>query len=369
MKLGTVTDVHLGNHRRFGGETVGGLNHRCLMTMETLALAAKKARELKVDALVIGGDLFDTSRPEPQIIAAAQKALGDTPTVIMLGNHDQVSSERGDHALGPMDPISNVVTEPTVIELGDGELWAVPFRPGRAADWLPTVMAEVQGTVRAPKRGSPASPPRVLALHLGLSDGDTPPWLKDAHDSVPASLVAELAKKYDMSFVVAGNWHDHKVWVTADVTVVQCGTLCPTGFDNPGLRGYGSLVVYDSVVGGFTRYEIPGPRFIKLTWPKAVLETAPGMKVFVEVTAKREDLKDARAWVDDGVKDGILAGGEVVADSTEVQIAVRAAAQEAKSAGSLDEALVSFVKEMPLDDGVDRAAVLARAKCYLGGAG
>lgn len=42
---------------------------------------------------------------------------------------------------------------------------------------------------------------------------------------------------------------------------MQGGALVPTGFDNKGLRGYGTLAIIDSVDQSLHWRELPGPRF------------------------------------------------------------------------------------------------------------
>jgi len=369
MRVGFVADLHTGNHRRFGGPVESGLNRRCRETVATLRAAVAKAKERNCSVIVILGDLFDTSHPEPQLIAAVQASL-DIESVAIMGNHDQVSMMPGDHALGPLNPVATVVDSPRVLHLQDVELWAIPFRTGRAADWLPQVMAEVQGG--SASQGSSASPRRILALHLGLSDGDTPPWLQDAHDSISAKTVGDLCAQYGIQHAFAGNWHDHKQWSFGRCLVTQVGTLCPTGWDNPGATSYGQLVIYDSKTGVVACETIPGPRFLKADpsndgglISQLALE---GNKVYVRCDAQPELMDIAAKALEELKAAGTIVDGEIVPEGSEEQAAARTAAMAAKSADTLDEALAAFVKEMPLPESVDRAAVLARAKTYLGGA-
>lgn len=94
-----IADTHIANHRRFAGESRACINVRCHTTLNSLEQAVESAR----GTLVVLGDIFDTVRPEPQVIAAVQLALWETHTTfLLLGNHDMVSTQPGDHALGPL---------------------------------------------------------------------------------------------------------------------------------------------------------------------------------------------------------------------------------------------------------------------------
>lgn len=364
MRLAFCADPHIGNHRRFGGPVVAGINTRCRLALDTLGRAVATAQKAKCEALVVLGDLFDTSRPEPQVIAAVQEVVKDMPLIVLLGNHDQVSAEPGDHALGPLSPVASIVETPQILTLGDVELWTIPFRPGRAVDWLPQVLAEVQGESRS---GGQPPPIRVLTLHLGLQDDSTAPWLKDAHDSVPVDLVDQLMQQYRIALAFAGNWHDQKQWVRQGI-ITQVGTLCPTGWDNPGMKGYGGLAILDSQRIPIVKLmEVPGPRFVKLRsaagpWPK------DENQVFVKLIAPPDFMDTAGKWIQAEKDAKRIFDGEVEPEGTEERVAAVTAAQTARSATTLDEAVAGFVGEMQLPEGVKRDAVLARVKRYLGGA-
>jgi hypothetical protein len=352
-----------------GGPIEAGLNRRARMTVDVLKRAKAEADKANAEFIVLG-DLFDTSRPEPQLITAVQEALmGVRSSTTLRGNHDTDSELPGDNALGPLKPISNVIEQPTIAPVGEGEVWFVPFRPGRAADWFPkAVDALAAASVKKV---------RVLCFHLGISDEDTPPWLKDSHDSVPASLVLEVCRKHGIEAAFAGNWHTREVFFAPTAHpqlggvpyIVQCGTLCPTGFDNPGLEDVGGLAFYDSELKRLSWKEIPGPRFLKCSTVSeaADLTRKPGNSFFVEITMKQEHLDAAKKWVESAKDGGIILDGEVLPDAAELNVATRTAATVARSAETLAESLDGFVKAMPLPEGVDRAAVLSRAKGYLGG--
>lgn len=362
MKVAFVADVHVGNHRRHGGAVEAGLNQRCRAAVDVLHHAKRRARELDAPFVVLG-DLFDTTRPEPQVITAVQHALSGVETYLLMGNHDQYSVAPGDHALGPLDGFSmtEVIEKPGIVDFNGVELWAVPFRPGDARVWLPEVMRTSFQNTQPPKV-------RVLCLHLGLIDDDTPPYLKDAHDAVPVDLVGELAERYGIRYAVAGNWHARRLWsmVEPRVHVMQVGALVPTGWDNPGLEGYGTLAILDSEAGTLTYEELTGPRFVKTRTVEEAYEVAGeakrlGHQLYLQMVAPPDQLASTLALLDIPG----LAAVEVVPDAAQSEQAARSAADAARSGETLGTALGGFVEEMKLEEGVDRAAVLRRARGYL----
>lgn len=385
MRIAWVADVHLGNHKVYGGQVVAGLNARCRMVLDTLRAAYSLATQENCQALFVDGDLFDTAKPPPQLLAAVQLVISQFPgltTYIMLGNHDMESAADGDHALGPLAPVAKLITKPQKIGLrGKGvdevEVWAVPFQPGKAEEWLPLVLAEVQGQ---PPVVSSASSPKLLALHLGLRDkGKTPPWLLDAHDSVSIEQVQQLVQKHELSAVYAGNWHNPEEWVwydanrsaTTPLRAVQIGTLCPTGYDNPG-ETFGTMAIYDSHKNNGCRVlPVPGPRFHKVDGfdeLKELVKKSPGKLTFVRATVEPDDVAGAEDLIERAVEAGALGGGETMAEASEAQVALRQAAGVARSAETVDEAVENYVAAMPLKDPELRAAVLERVKGFLGGA-
>jgi hypothetical protein len=262
-----VADCHLGNHRRHAGPREASLNRRCREGLTVFRRAVQRAVELHAAAFVVLGDLFDDQRPLPQLVSAVQRILDPADEAgmrvhLLVGNHDLVSSALGDHALGPLTPLAFIHDRPTAVQVGprgEVELFLVPFGLGGApaSDWLPDVVRTIAaGGGRRPDR-------RVLGVHLGIRDGRTAPWLRDAPDAVDAELLSELCAEAGVGQALAGNWHFRRQWyfdaesvpeqavrkgARSGVGVTQLGALVPTGFDNPGLGEYGTLAVWEDGV-------------------------------------------------------------------------------------------------------------------------
>jgi len=366
LRLALIADCHVGNHARFGGPITAGLNLRCRIILDSIRKAAWLAADTRSE-LVILGDLFDTVTPTPQIVAAVGDALTRVSHVHMLvGNHDQVSLLNGDHALGPQSKMPNVTVyqSPDIMYAGTEEVWFVPFRPGDARAWLPGVLADLEAAADLVHRGVDAHrlEGRILALHLGLERAEIAPFMKGHYDAIPIGQLDELCKQFSITHVFAGNWHSR--WEgrgpKSRAYLMQVGTLAPTGWDNLGARNYGTVALFSQ--GDVEIEEVVGPRFLTVKSDDdlaAAFLLREQHHVFV-----REFVADGRfpCPADEAKK---FAGYEVARDKQETTIAVRTAATVARSASTMDEALVGFIAEMGLEDGIDRSAVLAQAKLYL----
>lgn len=364
-----VADVHVGNHRVFGGPTVAGVNARARACAKVLKDASDVARSLDA-RLVILGDLFDDARPSPAMEVLVAEAIGATPTMIIKGNHDSVSDIPGDHALGPLEFTENisVYEHPFQLAFPDVEVIFVPFRAGNGNDWLPPVVDGFQKATR----------PRVLCVHLGIKDSDSRqvPWLRDATDAVDVELLAEVCKRNGIQQVFAGNWHGRKEIHLNGVNIVQVGTLCPTGFDNPGFDYHGMAAEW-SPREAVTWHDLPGPRFVNVS-SEAQLTVAVGQakvrgcQLYVrwKVSGVAPEqaagvLAHSREVVRRAKEAGQLVAGEVVLDASVANGMARRAASAARSAETLAEALEAFVSNMPVADGVDRKRVLQLSQTFL----
>lgn len=367
--LAFVADVHIGNPKQHGGVLSCGVNARGRHVLEALQGAVKIANGVN-STLVVLGDLFDTVRPEAQLIAKVQdifKSANKTP-VCLLGNHEMVSTTLGDHSLAPLKPVATVVEEPTTLAFRDPrglekiDLTCIPFQPGPAVEWLPEALARVVGK---PVPSSLDAPVRALAIHLGIQDEATAPFLRGAHDSVPTSLVVELAKKHGFSHVFAGNWHDHRLWDLSGIRIEQMGALFPTGWNNPGIE-YGHLTVLTSKLK--EAFRVPGPRFVVVRTPKDLKQLEQGTfyvrseaseKHEAEIISKLSALQDmgkVLSWEHDRAVDG------------EEHAAARVALSDARAAAKAGgDALAEYVEAMPLLEGVERQAVLEKARSFLRG--
>ena len=374
MKIAAVADVHLGNHRRHGGDLVGGLNTRARLSVQVFGAALYESAKW-ADVFVVAGDLIDTTNPTPQLLAQTQTAIktANVPTNLVVGNHEQVSTRPGDHSLAPLWPVAAVIGEATVATDEDAPLIYVPYRDcenGLAMLLDSGAMTQHEGT------------DAVLFTHLGVKDGKTPPWLQGAHDCIDVDDLHKLMADHGIAVACVGNWHDHRYWKFDDgIEIVQCGALVPTGWDNataPRAIGttddpYGSLIKIDTDAPRgerVTRQIIPGPRFVSTKSTRAAVDCAKRAKtsgddLYLQITAS----VDARDSIRRELLPEIEARAvEVIVDKADVQARVESAAISAKDAKTVDRAVAEYVEAAPFATDVDRAEVLKRVRGYLAGA-
>ena len=368
MRVGCVADCHLGNHRKFGGPVVAGLNDRCRATLKALDDAVAAADKARCDIFKVVGDLFDASTPTPQLIAATQdilaRARGSMEVILVVGNHDQESATEGDHALGPLREWATIVDTPMILPRAGGNLLCLPYDARPAAEWFGPVVDSLCAAVS----------PDLIAMHLGMMDDNTPPWLRDSRDAVATQLVLEKMKEHEIPFGVAGNWHNHGAWGDDPErpNLVQCGALVPTGWDNEGLDGYGGLVIFDTEAKTVSAEVVPGPRFVKarnLSELKKAEKRAKDRKlqVYVQLVADPEEVQVSVAELEAAKARGVVVDGGVEMDAKLVQAAAQTAARGAQKAETTEEALSKFVESMPLDEDISRPEVLALCSGWLGG--
>lgn len=362
-----VSDIHLGNHRAHGGPLRNGLNARAMLVLETITAAIAAATREHCAFLVVAGDLFDVHNPSPPLIAAVQivfaGAVGMT-VVLGVGNHDRRSDEPGDNALAPLSPVAHVhelVAGNVLVGVNGERVIVVPYRKGNPEEWLNEVVREAVD--RIPGRAQKAT---ALAVHMGVKDERTPPWLQESEGAIDVGRLASIAAAHGIFDVFAGDWHDPRFWNIGPVRITQMGALCPTGWDNSG-DDYGCVAVWhpSGLIDRTTYHRVPGPRFRTfkdasnmLAWCEASRDA--GNTPHARLVASPTDLSAAVTWVKD-----MPYAIELLPDVAVIREAVERASAAARSGANLDAAIAAYVREMPLGDGVDRAKVERRARAFL----
>lgn len=362
-----LADVHLGNPKRHGGPTKIGVNWRGELVMRAFEWALSR----RAGHYVICGDLFDSSHPPAQLIERAAAALRKTQpsrATVLCGNHDQVSGLPKDNAVGCLWPNAYPVDgEPLVVKRCHHPLTLVPFRPGPAKTWLPEVLD------RASKDDMSGT---ILCIHLGISDEETVGYLSGSNDSVSVDLLRELCDWHGFEAVVAGNWHEHRVWDIdvdgGDGRIVQVGATAPTGFSNPGHDDYGWVSHWDGSM--FEHERVPGPRFVVMEGPLDAQDLREKMdpvnQYFIEGRCQPHDAQEVREVLEEmhATLDHVEAWSLRVV-RPEARAKAREAAKAARAAETLEEAVRAFVAGMELKEGVEPKEVLELAAGYLKGDG
>lgn len=355
MRLYSIADIHCGNHQAHGGELVAGMNKRCRSIFDVLWQVHDLVKSDPEGTLLVCGDLIDVVRPEAAILAELQRVCDDIPVIIFKGNHESNSDAPGDNALGPLRPVATIVETDTVFEFDDLTLWCIPFRRAPGELWLRDAFKACSEQETRP------APVRVVGVHLGIADKKTAKFLVGAPDSISVDVLAKLCSVYDVAQVYAGNWHDHRAWDlfdtqrNASTRIVQIGALVPTGWNNPGLDGYGGVGVFTpGAATPSTFMEIDGPRFLKTMTDSDLadaisLSPAVRARVYLRAYVDPEQV----STVSDRVRALGFAATEVHAHAVYRQVAAKQAASKAASADNADASVERYVMAAPLPKGID----------------
>jgi DNA repair exonuclease SbcCD nuclease subunit len=130
MRLLHVADVHL--QHSFVGLTPGRGRERRQELLDSLARVVDVAREQRVDALCIAGDLFERENTPPVVgdrLRATFARLGETPVLIAPGNRDFYTAGCLFDAVR-WTPNVSIFREPTLspVEIANGTVWGTAFR-------------------------------------------------------------------------------------------------------------------------------------------------------------------------------------------------------------------------------------------------
>lgn len=151
-KIAVVSDVHLGTRQY-------GVKERYNDFIDAFVKFGRLAKERKVDAVVIGGDLFDAPRPDGCSVYVAKSVVGSLKEAGIDvygidGNHD-LSGSAWLNVIGacPLDPIT-----PVKIGSGDGvKMLGISYKNGR------DLVAEVEQMSKCMKTD-------ILVMHFALAE-------------------------------------------------------------------------------------------------------------------------------------------------------------------------------------------------------
>jgi DNA repair exonuclease SbcCD nuclease subunit len=260
-----VADVHLGNHRGWGGPVgTDGLNEAARLGVESLVEAIEIAKSAGCSVLIVAGDLFQTARPEPALIAAVQHAItaGELAVVLIPGNHDMpdATAENGNTALAPLWDCAQIVGSPERMVLSTFAIVAVPF------DARAPMRKVLDECPLLEKPNADESRRTILVTHVGVyddSDAKSSPWVRLAKDGISDTEMFAIMKRAGIRLAFVGNFHEHRQWTDPDGrTIIQCGTLAPHSFSDAGTHQRGLVILTDGEM--IKTSEARGVRFVNL---------------------------------------------------------------------------------------------------------
>lgn len=286
-RIGVVADCHLGNFAPHGGlPGKNGLNARGELTVETLRRALALAEDRGCRNVYVAGDLFHSRRPEPAVIAAAQRAFGGPGGnyAVVAGNHDLVdaSPEGGNTACETVAQHVFVPREPRWEQLPGLDVLLVPFTSA-------VPMHQHLTEVLSREWPHPPGRPKVLVTHIGVTEAATAPWLKGKPDSVDVGDLTGWLKAAGFTGAFVGNYHQGQIWSSDGVWVCQVGTLCPSSHSDEGVfPRVGGMATWAPGEALPTMHEVPGPRFLTLN-PEDHLPALPeGCRAYIRARISPE---------------------------------------------------------------------------------
>lgn len=132
MSLAFVTDLHLDNYRPFSKILSNGVNSRLLDQLDVVRKVSKQLEELKPEAVIFLGDMFNgITESLPKIIYNAafltvQAWSKAAPLYLLVGNHDIY---RGMHVFSTFGTLPNVhiISHTTRVKLDGYEIDMIPW--------------------------------------------------------------------------------------------------------------------------------------------------------------------------------------------------------------------------------------------------
>lgn len=202
MKLLHSADWQLGKCFKQFGEKAGELRQ---VRLETLRRALQTARDRRVDAFVIAGDLFEDNEIDDSVVRSAVgifAAFADVPVFILPGNHDPF--------IGPgsvwnrqsfLDAPKNVKVFHTAesVEINDGFLLASPLQQKNST--LDPSLKLVDLAAKLPAE----------RIQVGVTHGALAIPSKHQPNDFPIALNAASRAKLD--YLAVGHWHN---WLMVD---------------------------------------------------------------------------------------------------------------------------------------------------------
>lgn len=334
-RIGIVADLHYTNPKIHPGDMHNGVSARLRGMVDVLENAVTS---LGLNVVIVAGDFFDSSRPNHVVAHYVTDRLhkGSFERVrfyVIPGNHDADSNAVYDHVLSMLEHSEGITPVHTPTLFAE-HVWMVPW------GYHPMML-------------KPPTNTKVVVAHHGIWGEATPSFMRNAKDAVSADEVLAWMNKHGVEYYYAGDWHEHASYHGG--RVVQIGALTPQDWRNPGIHGYGTVVVIDNNEKGWSPPHLAhmaGPRFITAETSSALPKLPPGCKGYARVKAV------------DGAAPGYLVVEETGAGDEQVEQAERAAV-DVSSFEQLGTSLENWVMEDASIPAEDRQEVYRRAMIHL----
>jgi hypothetical protein len=161
--------------------------------------------------LVVAGDFYD--KPSPPAVYANTASI--LPFESVAGNHDLSAHSLDQSALWSRATVRNAFGMHPIAYVHYSQC-------SRQIDYLYSRFT-----------GLPSGVTTAVA-HVGVWDDSTPTFMQNHHDAVAASDLFSVMENTQITCAVVGNWHAAKIFSRGHRVIVQCGTLCPVGWNDTG---------------------------------------------------------------------------------------------------------------------------------------
>lgn len=202
MRIVHISDTHLGFSAYSKLDASEGVNQREVDVYAAFQQAIDKALELKPDAVIHSGDLFDTVRPQNRAIDFALRQLlrlsqAGIETVMISGNHSTPRLRETGNIFRIFEHLAHLhpVHESGIskITIGDLSVTAIPHSVNPSLQEL-----------AAQARPSKDSKFNVLVLHVGILDSNSYKMDEFNEQNVPLSSISD-----GWDYVALGHFHKY----------------------------------------------------------------------------------------------------------------------------------------------------------------
>ncbi len=285
MKLAHLSDTHLGL-RQLHYTLDGGRNTREQDIYDAFARAVDKIIDLRPDAVVHSGDLFDGFHPSNAAIAVAFDQFERLheeriPTVVIAGNHSTPRVAASDHVFGLLDRlrcVHAVHEQPELVEIGELAVTAIPHcnDPNQLREWI---------TQAKPSRAHRFN---VLVAHVGLDGLGHVGASEAGHIALSGKTLEEVA---DFTYIALGHLHQFD---RPRINAVYAGSLEQiTRADDARRKGIVEVdLAADPLDDSYvTQHKIKNRRF--LTLPEVDGSQTDNLTAAIVAAGKRHDIGGA----------------------------------------------------------------------------
>ena len=203
MKIVHIADTHIGYSAYNKLDPDTGINQREQDVYNAFGLCIARILDIKPDAVIHAGDLFDSVRPTNRAISVALDGLirlseAGIPTVLIAGNHETPRLRETGSVFRLFSHLKNIYpiyrARPETVELGDLGVYAVPHssQDGAMADGLSKY--HFPDDVRY----------RVMTVHAGVSGMKAFKTGSFNEQLVPSGCIP----RQNVDYVALGHYHE-----------------------------------------------------------------------------------------------------------------------------------------------------------------